>query len=92
MAGCAKSGNDRTRYQCPGRYLTQDDPVQSDKAAELIESRLTARDPGFISIVALAETVCVLERAYRLADEDISRPSSVRSRDVLVVARKSSPP
>lgn len=54
------------------RYLTQDDPVQSAKATELIERRLTERDPGFISIAAMAETVWVLERAYRLADEEIA--------------------
>jgi predicted nucleic-acid-binding protein len=53
------------------RYLTQDDPVQSAKATELIERRLTRRDPGFISIVAMAEAVWVLERAYRLGDAEI---------------------
>jgi predicted nucleic-acid-binding protein len=54
------------------RYLTQDDPVQSAKATELIERRLTRRDPGFISIVAMAEAVWVLERAYRLGDAEIA--------------------
>jgi predicted nucleic-acid-binding protein len=37
------------------RYLTQDDPVQSPSATELIERRLTEQDPGFISVVAMAE-------------------------------------
>ena len=41
------------------RYLTQDDPVQSPKATSLIERRLTERDPGFISTVAMVETVSV---------------------------------
>jgi predicted nucleic-acid-binding protein len=54
------------------RYLTQDDRVQSAKATELIEQRLTRRDPGFISIVAMAEAVWVLERAYRLGDAEIA--------------------
>jgi predicted nucleic-acid-binding protein len=54
------------------RYLTQDDPVQSPKATELIEQRLTEQDPGYISVVAMAETVWVLERAYGLADGDIA--------------------
>ena len=49
------------------RYLTQDDPVQSPKATSLIERRLTERDPGFISTVAMVETVWVLERAYGFA-------------------------
>jgi predicted nucleic-acid-binding protein len=54
------------------RYLAQDDPVQSAKATALIERRLTEQDPGFISVVAMAETVWVLERAYGLADADIA--------------------
>ncbi len=48
------------------RYLTQDDPAQSTKATEIIEGRLSHRNPGFVSVVAMAETVWVLERAYRL--------------------------
>jgi predicted nucleic-acid-binding protein len=54
------------------RYLAQDDPVQSAKATALIERRLTEQDPGFISVVAMTETVWVLERAYGLADADIA--------------------
>ena len=54
------------------RYLTQDDPVQSARATELIERRLSEHEPGFISVVAMAETVWVLERAYGIADADIA--------------------
>lgn len=54
------------------RYLTQDDTVQSAAATEIIEQRLTARNPGFISVVTMAEIVWVLDRAYRLADKEIS--------------------
>ena len=54
------------------RYLAQDDPVQSPKATELIERRLTRQSPGFISVLAMAETAWVLERAYGLADQDIA--------------------
>jgi predicted nucleic-acid-binding protein len=54
------------------RYLTQDDPVQSPKAAEMIERCLTEQNPGFISIVAMVETVWVLDRAYRLAAHRIA--------------------
>jgi predicted nucleic-acid-binding protein len=46
------------------RYLAEDDPVQSPKAREIIERRLTEADPGFISVVTIAETVWVLDRAY----------------------------
>jgi len=48
------------------RYLTQDDPLQSAKAIEIIERRLSEETPGFVSIVAMVETVWVLDRAYGL--------------------------
>ena len=54
------------------RYLAQDDPVQSVKATDLIERRLSKRDPGFISIVAMAETVWVLQRSYGLDDPAVA--------------------
>jgi predicted nucleic-acid-binding protein len=54
------------------RYLTQDDPGQSPRATELIERRLTEDNPGFISVVAMTETVWVLERAYRLSNVRIA--------------------
>ncbi|PYX95871.1 MAG: VapC toxin family PIN domain ribonuclease, partial [Acidobacteria bacterium] len=54
------------------RYLTQDDPIQSPKATEIIERRLTESRPGFVSIVAMVEIVWVLHRAYGLAAPDIA--------------------
>jgi len=42
--------------------------VQSSKATELIERRLSQRNLGFISVVAMVETVWVLQRAYSLGD------------------------
>lgn len=54
------------------RYLAQDDPIQSPKATEIIERRLTAENPGFVSLVAMVETAWVLDRAYGLADHDIA--------------------
>jgi predicted nucleic-acid-binding protein len=54
------------------RYLTQDDPVQSVKATEILERRLTPKNPGFVSIVAMVETVWVLDRAYGLTAQDIA--------------------
>ena len=54
------------------RYLTQDDPVQSAKATEIIERRLTPKNPGFVSVVAMVETVWVLDRAYSLTAKEIS--------------------
>jgi predicted nucleic-acid-binding protein len=46
------------------RYLTQDGPVQSPKATAFIERTLSPENPGFISVVAIAEIVWVLQRVY----------------------------
>jgi predicted nucleic-acid-binding protein len=50
------------------RYLAQDDPTQSPRATQIIERRLSLLNPGFLSVVAMAETAWVLERAYGLSD------------------------
>lgn len=52
------------------RYVTQDDPVQSPKASELIES-LTTLSPGFVSLVSVVELVWVLQSCYQCAKNDI---------------------
>lgn len=54
------------------RYLTQDDPVQSPKATEILERRLTQKNPGFVSVVAMVETIWVLDRAYGLPPHAIA--------------------
>ncbi len=54
------------------RYLAQDDPIQSPQATQIIERRLTENQPGFISLVTMAETVWVLDRAYGMSDEQIA--------------------
>ncbi len=54
------------------RYLVQDDPAQSPKATEIIEHRLNEQNPGFVSVVTMAETVRVLERAYGFPDQEIA--------------------
>jgi predicted nucleic-acid-binding protein len=54
------------------RYLAQDDPVQSPKAREIIERRLSEKDPGFVSVLAMVETVWVLDRANGLGSQEIS--------------------
>lgn len=46
------------------RYLAQDDPRQSAAANRLIEKTLSAADRGFVSLVALLETVWVMESRY----------------------------
>ena len=54
------------------RYLTEDDPVQSRKASELIDGRLTEQYPGFVSVVAMVEIVWVLDRSYKFTPREIS--------------------
>ena len=54
------------------RYLAQDDRVQSAKATEIIERRLTEENPGFVSVVVMVETVWVLDRAYGLGSDEIA--------------------
>lgn len=54
------------------RYLTQDDPIQSPKATKIIERLFTQEDPGFISLVTMAETVWVLGSVYELPDTEIA--------------------
>ncbi len=72
------------------RHLVQDDPVQSPKATEFIEQRLTERDPGFISTVVMAETAWVLERVYALADDEVAATiERILQIEVLVVENES---
>ena len=54
------------------RYLTQDDAVQSPKATQVIERRLSPTNTGFVSVVTMAEIVWVLDRAYRLKNQEIA--------------------
>lgn len=68
------------------RYLAQDDPVQSPEATTLIERQLTEQEPGFVSVVAMAETAWVLARAYQLADAEIAAViERTLQADVLVI-------
>ena len=53
------------------RYLAQDDRAQSALATKLIEGTLTAEEPGFVSVVVLAEIVWVLESCYGVSRREI---------------------
>ena len=46
------------------RYFAQDDARQSALATQLIEERLSATDKGYVSLVALLETVWVMQSCY----------------------------
>jgi len=68
------------------RYLAQDDPVQSPIATDLIERGLSEEEPGFISVVAMAEFAWVLERAYGLDGQEIAAAiEGLLQTDVLIV-------
>jgi predicted nucleic-acid-binding protein len=68
------------------RYFAQDDPVQSRKAVEIVERRLTEDEPGFVSVVTMVETVWVLSRAYGLSDHEIAQVvEGILQSDTLVV-------
>lgn len=51
------------------RYIVQDDPKQTPKANYLMDS-LTVENPGFISLVAVVELVCVLQGCYDASKDD----------------------
>jgi predicted nucleic-acid-binding protein len=68
------------------RYLVQDDPIQSAKATDIIERRLTEQTPGFVSTVAMVEIAWVLDRAYGLGNDEIAAAiERTLQIDVLVV-------
>jgi predicted nucleic-acid-binding protein len=68
------------------RYLAQDDPVQSPKATEIMELRLTEDEPGFVSVVTMVETVWVLGSIYELSDHEIaSAVERMLQADTLVI-------
>jgi predicted nucleic-acid-binding protein len=55
------------------RYLAQDDPVQSRRATEIIERRLTELEPGFVSLVSMLEIVWVLKSLYRRSRLEVAK-------------------
>lgn len=58
------------------RYLAQDDPRQSASATRFIETRLSERSSGFISLVVLVELCWVLERIYSATPREIGETIS----------------
>jgi predicted nucleic-acid-binding protein len=55
------------------RYLVADDPVQSARARHILEEQLSSAEPGYISLVAMAETVWVLDNTYGIGRRAIAR-------------------
>lgn len=52
------------------RYLTKDDPAQTTAAVRIVRS-LTESEPGFVSLVVIAELVWVLETSYRFTKQEV---------------------
>ena len=68
------------------RYLTQDDPVQSKRANEIIDHELSKEAPGFVSLVTIAETAWVLRSRYKATTEEIATAvERILASDVLKV-------
>lgn len=67
------------------RYLAQDDEEQSPAASRIIDG-FTPQEPGFVSQVALVETVWVLTRAYKMSREAIANivETLLRSREIII--------
>ncbi len=57
------------------RYFAQDDLRQSAQATRLIETRLSAARPGFVSLVVLVELCWVLKRLFAMPASDRSESS-----------------
>lgn len=67
------------------RYLAQDDDAQSPVATRIIEG-FTSEAPGFISQVAMVETVWVLTRSYKMTREAVAETieALLRARELMV--------
>jgi predicted nucleic-acid-binding protein len=50
----------------------KDDPAQSARVSNLIDRVLNPENLGFVSVVAIVETVWVLQSAYRLGRLEVS--------------------
>lgn len=53
------------------RYLTEDDPIQSVKATELIKKYFGQENSIFINNIVICELIWVLEKGYKYSKEQI---------------------
>ena len=67
------------------RFFTHDDPTQTPLARALVNS-LTQENPGFVSLLVLAELVWVMESCYRFTKAEIasSLETLLRSSEIVV--------
>ena len=72
------------------RYILEDDPVQSPRAERLMEYTFTEANPGYISLVTIAETAWVLSSFYRFNAQDVvSAIQSLLDMAVIEIQNKS---
>jgi predicted nucleic-acid-binding protein len=69
------------------RYLLDDDPKQSPKAAAFFEAR-SDRDPAFVSLVAIVEVVWYLRSRDRMSSDRVTGVlrSLLSAREIVVQA------
>jgi len=71
------------------RFFAQDDPVQSPKAAAVFRS-LSSREPGWVGIGALLETVLVLSKKMKLNSSQIATVvTALITRDSITLEQES---
>jgi predicted nucleic-acid-binding protein len=71
------------------RYFVADDDAQLKRAAAFLETAISDDEPGFVSVVVLAELAWVLERSYRLSREAIAEAiGAILRADGLIVDRE----
>ena len=68
------------------RYLLQDDPKQTRQANQIFDQHLSEQNPGFISLVAVLETVWVMRSLLKQTSSQIaSHLENLLTADPLVV-------
>ena len=55
------------------RYLAEDDEIQTSLAVNLIEKKISAKEPAFISLIVLVEVVWVFKGCYQLNKIDLCK-------------------
>ena len=67
------------------RYVTQDDPVQSRIATKLMD-KLSAEEPGYVSMILVVELVWVLQKSYNSGRQEIAAvvESLLRTKELTV--------
>jgi predicted nucleic-acid-binding protein len=67
------------------RYLTHDDRAQSAAASRMFRT-LTQEEPGFLSLIVVAELVWVLESCYSFEKAEVVRVLEIllRSKELIV--------